>query len=508
MQDPESHPGTPRPGQLGKVAVVGSVMNSGQWVLNKACTAGATLLLAHWLTPEEFGVAGQATALVQLLTLAVPFALGDVVITHASRSAAVIAAATRLSRQLALLNVVVLLAAIPVCAAVFSDMPSASLAALLCIYGVRPLMESLQVPALSRLRLQLRYRAIAWIDGTSQLIGTVCSIVLAAVGFGAASLALPVALAGTSRTWIYRRLSPPDSKVSESDPRVARELMLDFLPVSVAQYLHKVASSLELLVLGLASSAFETGLFAFSVLLAAQANTVIAHQLGVVLQPVFGRMADDSDRQARSLLRTLHVLGLVCVPISLAQAVFAEPAFRLLFADRYQPAVPVFVVLSLVQALLFALGPTMACLRAQRQFKPFLMWQVSELALGTVVCWIAACSWGALGAAAGHGVVWCLWMPVLVWLALRGRTRHAMLQACNVFLIPIAMFVPLFAVAMQGVNWISGWSRHGDAWSLLLLLPASLVVALGLGVLVNHDMRRFARWIAQRLRRTSSEAVP
>ena len=488
--------------------MVGSILNSGQWVLNKACTAGATLLLAHWLAPEEFGIAGQATALVQFMTFAVPFALGDVVITHALRSAAVIAAATRLSRQLALLNVVVLLAAVPVCAAVFSDMPSGWLAALLCIYGVRPLMESLQVPALSRLRLQLRYRAIAWIDGISQFVGTICSIILAAVGFGAASLALPVALAGTSRVLWYRRLSPPDLEVIEHDQRITRGLVLDYLPVSAAQYLHRVASGLELLVLGFVSSAFEIGLFAFSALLAAQANTVIAHQLGVVLQPVFGRMAEDSDRQAQGLLRTLRVLGLVCVPISLAQAVFAEPAFRLLFADRYQPAVPVFGVLSLVQGLLFALGPTMACLRAQRQFKPFLMWQVSELALGSVVCWIAARSWGAVGAAAGHGAVWCLWMPVLVWLALRGRTRHAMLKAWSVFLIPIALFVPFFAVAMRGVSWINGWSRHGDAWSALLLLPASLLVALGMGVLVNGDMRRMAKWIVQQVCRPHSDAIP
>jgi O-antigen/teichoic acid export membrane protein len=508
MSEPAPHPATPRSGQLGKIALVGSILNSGQWVLNKACTAGATLLLAHWLTPEEFGVAGQATALVQFLTLAVPFALGDVIIAHASRSPTAVATATRLSGQLALLNAVVLLAAIPVCVKVFSDMPSGWLVSLLCIYGLRPLTESLQVPALSRLRLELRYRTIAWIDGASQFAGTICSIVMAAVGFGAASLALPIALAGTSRVWIYRRLSPPDSKASEPDPRIARGLMLEFLPVSAAQYLHKVASSVELLVLGFVSSAFETGLFAFSALLAVQANTVIAHQLGTVLQPVFGRMADDADRQARGLVRTLRVLGLVCVPISLAQAVFAEPAFRVLFAARYQPAVPVFEVLSLVQAFLFVLGPTMACLRAQQQFKAFLVWQFVELTLGCTSCWLAANAWGALGAAAGHGVVWCLGMPVLVWLALRGRSRHAMLKACGVLFVPLAIFVPLFAVAMQCVNWISGWSRHGDAWSLLLLLPASLVVALGMGVLVNRDMRRMARWTVQRLRRTRSEAVP
>lgn len=504
MSEAASHPSAEPSGQLGRVAVAGSALYSLQWVLNKACSAGATLLLAHWLVPEDFGVAGQAAALVQFLTIVVPFALSDVLVAHATRSPVPSAAAGRLSRIVALLNGLVLLVAIPICVTVYRDMPSTWLAALMGVFGLRPLMESLQVPALSRLRLQLRYRAIAWIDGISQLAGTICSLVMAAAGLGVASLAAPIALASMTRAWWYRRVAVSQEASHEHDPREMRALATDLVPVSAAQYLHKVTSSLELLVLGIVGGAFETGLLAFSALLAAQANTVIAHQLGVVLQPIFGRMADDADRQAQGLVRTQRALGLVCVPLALAQAAFAEPAFRVLFAERYQPAVPVFQVLSLVQAFLFALGPTMACLRAQRQFKAFLVWQAIELALGGLTCWVAARSWGAVGAAAGHGVVWCLGMPVLVWLALRGRSRHAMLEACGVFLRPLAIFVPLFAVVALVVRWMVDWSTHGDAWSLLLL-PVTLAIAWSVGVLLNADLRTMAAWIVQRIRRRASE---
>ena len=506
MTEPAPHPITARSGQFGKVALVGSALNSAQWVLNKACTAGATLLLAHWLTPTEFGIAGQANALVQFLTLAVPFALGDVLVAYAARSPTPPVMADSLTRTIAVLNGFVLLVSIPICVTVYHDMPSGWLAALMGVYGLRPLMESLQVPALSRLRLQLRYRAIAGIDGTSQFAGTGCSLVMAAAGLGAASLAVPMVLVGMTRAWWYQRIAPSQNAARTHDPSETRALTKDMVPVSTAQYLHKLASSVELLVLGIVGGAFQTGLMAFSTLLAVQANTVIAHQLGVVLQPIFGRMKDDADRQAQSLVRTQRALGLVCVPIALAQAAFAEPAFRVLFAERYQPAVPVFQVLSLVQAFLFAIGPTMACLRAQRRFMAFLVWQVIELALGGTACWVAAESWGAVGAAAGHGVVWCLSMPVLVWLAIRGRSRHAWITACGVFLMPLLMFVPLFVVAMQGSRWMGSHLSHGDAWSVGLLLPATLVLSLLIAAVVNADLKAMFKSILQRIRTNVSRS--
>ena len=128
---------------------------------------------------------------------------------------------------------------------------------------------------------------------------------------------------------------------------------------------------LEIIVLGFVSGKYETGLFGLAYSIAAQANTVIAYQLGVVLQPIFGRLQDDPERQVAGFLKAQRVLSAVCVPICFTQAVLAEPLFRLVLDAKWQPAIPIFQVVSLMQAFYFATGPSMSCLRAQRRFGTF-----------------------------------------------------------------------------------------------------------------------------------------
>jgi O-antigen/teichoic acid export membrane protein len=484
---------------LGMVAAVGSVVNSLQWMANKAGTALATLLLAHWLAPDDFGVAGQASALVQFIACAVPLTLGDVLVSHADQVNALGPAASRLSLRLGILNFILVALAVPACIQLYREFPAGWLAGLLLVLGMRPFFESLQTVPLSRLRIGLRYRRIALIDGVSQLAGTIFSIALAALGAGAAALAAPMVLAGALRAWWYRgSVSEPQSE--QPVPGASRLLLHDYLPAAGAQYLHKVASTLELLVLGLVAGPAETGMLAFGALLASQANTVIAYQLGVALQPIFGRLATDQGRQADGLVRTQRALGMVCVPIALAQATFAEPAFRSLFAARYQPAIPAFQALSLVQAVVFSLGPSIACLYSQRRFRTFLVWQSVELVVGTGTCWLGAGYWGAVGAAVGHGVVWAVSVPVLLALALGSSSRVALRAIASVFIAPLLICAPIFALgAWASKTWLAPLS-HGDLLSILLVLPACLGSAWLIAFAINHDLQAAARWFVRQIR--------
>ena len=48
---------------LGSAAMRGSILNSAQWLINKAFTAGAMFVIAYCLTPAEYGVGVQALAI-------------------------------------------------------------------------------------------------------------------------------------------------------------------------------------------------------------------------------------------------------------------------------------------------------------------------------------------------------------------------------------------------------------------------------------------------------------
>lgn len=473
---------------LGSIAVRGSVLNSAQWLTNKVLTAGSMLLLAHWLSPVDFGVASQASAIVQFMAICLPLTLGDVVLSRARRTEELIAVARSMALKGSVLNGLVIVICIPVFLAVYRDFPSSTLGLLIALLASRPLLEALQMEPLTRLRARLAYGPIAVVEGVSQAISTALSLVMALLGGRSVSLIIPNLLGGAIRVWWYRAVARPQESRS-TKRELAADIFRDYVPAASAQYLHKIASTLEVLVLGIVCGELETGLFAFSALIATQANTVIAHQLGVVLQPIFGLLGGDVRRQTEGLLRAQRVLGLVCVPIALAQVVMADSLFRLLFAARYQVAVPIFQAISLAQLVLFALGPQMAFLRAQRRFDTVLKWQIAQLVVGVLACWAGARVAGATGVAVGYGLVWGMFVPALGWICVRGVTPRAGWVVVRLFAKPLLTSLPAFAAAVLLLQALGPPSIWKDMLAVGLIGPVAMIVSLWFGSRLDIDLQ-------------------
>jgi PST family polysaccharide transporter len=476
------------------VAAMGSAANSLQWLLNKVVTAVAMLAIARFLVPDDYGVANQALAIAQFVTILFPLTMGDVLLSHPKRIREYLPTARRLALGAALFTGLVILAGIPIFTSVYSDYDKAWLGGLLALVAFRPLLDALVMEPLVLMRMDLRFRSIAAIDGAVQLGATAFALGCAAFGGRGTALVLPQVVATWVRGRIYRRrVSTPPHGPFDRD--IARTLLRQYVPGAGAQYLHNVLVLLEILVLGLACGDFQTGIYAFAFQVAAQANTVIAYQLGVVLQPIFGHLQDDPTRQVAGFLKAQRVLGLVCVPLSLAQAAIAEPLFRVAFPERYAPAVAVFQVISLAQGFYFATGPSMACLRSQRRFGTFFMWQAVQMAISVPAYWLAA-RWdsehGALGVAITSAVIWTISSPIVVLLTARNAPgRHA--GAClGAFVKPWALSLPVFVALWLLTRYLESWSPLGDWISLLVLAPAAILMSLLVAAWLDRDLGAMA----------------
>lgn len=475
-------------GSFGAVAAKGSFINTGQWLVNKVATAVAMLAIAHFLVPEDYGVANQALAIAQFMVVFFPLTMGDVLIAHPRELESLVPTARRLALAIGSATGLLMLASIPVFLRIYDTYPAAWLGGLLAIAAIRPLLDATLMVPLARMRVGLQYRRIALIDGIVQLGATAASLVMAMVGLRGASLVAPQ-VAGTGvRAALYGRATPSPT-ASRFDRAAARMLMRAYLPAASAQYLHNVIVMLEVLVLGFVSGDYQTGLFAFAFQVAAQANTVVAYQLGVVLQPIFGHLRDDPQRQVSGFLRVQRVLGLVCVPISIAQAVLAEPLFRVAFPEKYAPAVQVFQVISLAQAFYFATGPSMSCLRSQRRFTTFLVWQGVQFVVALPLYGFGARWDGALGVALASAAGWAASAPVVVWLCTRMTPGRHLAAVVAIFLKPWIVAGPVFAVAWFVMRWLAAFGRIGDFASLLVVGPAATVLAILASRWFDAEMR-------------------
>jgi PST family polysaccharide transporter len=475
-------------GGLGSVAIRGSVLNSAQWLLNKLLTAAAMLLIAWFLTPAEYGTGTQALAISAFVFVLPVMTVGDVLIAHPRQQRALAGSAQALAWRLGVITSVLTLAAIPLALWLYPAYPAVWLGGLLAALAIRPLLDARLMLPMTSLRLKMAYPRIAMVEGVVQAGATLAAIAVAAVGGRAAALVAPQ-IAGTMvRCEWYRRLSPAGHVAPAQRSRIGL-LLHHYWRGASAQYLHNILVGLEVLVLGMVCGEIETGLFGLAFTMAIQANGVIAYQLGQILQPIFGHLQDDPVRQVAGFFKAQRVLSAVCIPICCAQAILAEPLFRLAFSEKWQPAIPVFQVVSLMQAFYFATGPSMACLRAQRRFGTFLVWQAVQCVVSVPLYWIGARQGGAVGVAMAAGVVWALSAPVVVWLCTLPAEGGRLGESAAIFARPWVVAVPVFGLAWLGMHTVSAQGWIADLAALVVLGPMTTIAAIWLMRYLHPDIR-------------------
>ncbi len=489
MHDPPQTPPRNRESEGGgyaRAASSGTRWTTAQGILNKLATAVAMYMVALSLSAEEFALASLVIVASGFIMVIPTFVMGDVVIAHQHHLMAISQVARRIVLHTAIVMTVVMLAAAPVVSLWYPQYPYIEMAVLLAITGARPIAEGLGVFPLSALRTDLRYREIALINGTVQLAASALTVVWAVLHPGAAAIVVPQVLSAVAKSaWCahaarsspsaarWRRRQGPPRRAAE----VHRLLLREFSIASLAQYVHTVVCGLPLMVTAWFSSEAETGYFGFAFALANQASTIISYQLATVLQPIFGRLRTNPERQIAGFMRVIALMGAVAVPLSLLQAAFAEPLFALVFKEKWLPSVPFFVALCMGQTALFMVAPAMALLKAQGRFATYFVWQLAQALLCLVMFPIAVQSWGAIGVAWTDSALWIVSVPLAVWLGARvvGVTLGAVLRC---FLLPWITAGPLALAGWLAWQYLPGSQPFVSAIALALIAPLCLFLSI------------------------------
>ena len=491
------------PGSDGKaltdVALRGSFWFFVQSLLNKICTAGATLVIAYFLSPEEYGLAGSAVAVAAFLRIMPPELMGDVLVARARRLEWLGGTARALSGIIGGAGCAVMLAAIPVVLRIYDSYPAGWLAGLLAVLAVSSLFSAALVVPIASLRLRFQFRRMAGVEGVLQLAATVLSVGFAAGGTGATALVAPQVIKEAGRALWYTRIDAPARYVRRFHRGAARALMRSYATAAGSQYLHGALMGLEMAVLGYVAGGYEAGIFGFAFTVAVQANRVLTSRLQLILQPTLGVLQRQSQRQVDGLLRAQRLLGAVCVPVALLQVVMAEPLFHLLLLEKWWPSTPVFQILSLMQAFYFASGPTMACLKAQRRFPMLLLWPSVQLLLSFPVYWFGARHGGAIGAAAASALMWSISIPIGTWLCTRFRGPGRLRATIGAFTRPWLVALPVFGPGYFVVGWLGDWGKVGYILAIFLVGPVLLALVMAINWRFDSEFRstfrRVWNWI-------------
>jgi PST family polysaccharide transporter len=494
--DPDSaKEGGERPRGYASAAAHGSAWMTAQTVLNKLATVLAGLLLARMLSPDDYGIAFFVVNVVVFVFIVPTPVMGDVLLAEQRRFDRVAGAANLVMWIAAIILFAVLAGlAIP-----FEQIDGrAGLALLIVVAATRPLADAVLAVANARIRMDLEYRRIAIIDGSVMLAATIGSLVMAYLGAGPLSLTVPPIAALAFRGFFYWRRVRARVDLTVHREEV-RPITRRFMVAGLGQYVNNILLALEIVVLGFATNETEVGLFVLAATYAIQANTVIAGQIGSVLQPIFAHVREDAGRQIGGFLRATRLLSAIAVPLSLVQAAIAVPVFHLLFPPKWTGSIAIFAVLSVAQAFVFVSAPAIALLKAQGRFRAYLACQLAQLVTAVVAFTLAvqfggptalalASSIGiptdenagkALALGVASAVVWAAFCPIAVYVG--GRPAKLGFGEClRIFLEPWLVTLPVIAALVATWIGLRGLMPEtvADALTICVIAPIAALVAI------------------------------
>lgn len=502
-------------GGLAAKAAHGSAWTTAQTVINKLVTTVAGVALARLLTPADYGLASFAANISVFFFVLPTYVMGDVMLANTRRFDAISGAVNRVSWIAgAVMFAVLVAAAVPI----QGLNEHGGVAILVVIAATRALADAVLAVPFARMRVDLEYRRIAIVDGSVILGATVLGLAMAYLGAGPIALTLPPIATLAVRGMIYRRMKAKELRLSV-DPAEVRPVLRQYGVAGLGQYLSNIILGLEIIVLGFMIEKTELGLFVLASTYAVQANSVIATQLGAVLQPIFGHIQDDPKRQVAAFVRATRLLSAVAVPLSLVQAAVSVPAFALLFEAKWTGSIAIFAVLSVAQAFMFVTAPSVALLKAQGRFRAYLVLQLAQLVVAAIVFVLAVRGGGdaalslarwvglpidpdagrALALAIASAVVWSFFCPITVWMA--GRPARLGLGATlstfyEPWLVAVPVSVGLVAcwLALRGAM-----SAHAaDITTLVVAAPVAAAIGIVGCVLLRSDTRADAANVMRR----------
>ncbi|MGI9501143.1 MAG: oligosaccharide flippase family protein [Geminicoccaceae bacterium] len=301
------------------------------------------LLLTRLLAPEHFGVVALATILILVAQLILFQGVGEALVQIEDIEASWFSSALWMNVGLASLAALLLSAAAPLIADVFSEPRFApvlrAVAPLLMIYSVSGILQA-------KLRRDLKLKSFAFASIFATILGAIVAAVMAISGFEVWSL--------VGQQWTYALISTcmflfhagwlPRPSIEKA--HIERLAGFSFNTIGAA-LLRFAIRQLDLLFLGFHLPSKQVGLYFLATRILGTVGQLTYYSIQRIGLPVLSRLQNDPVRQQAAIASTLRLTCLVCLPIYFGMAVTADLAIPIAFGTEWNGSVQPFRILSL-----------------------------------------------------------------------------------------------------------------------------------------------------------------
>ena len=314
-----------------------------QAIVGRGIMLISQLVLAKLLMPEDFGILGLATTVFTLFNLFITFGTDQVLQQRANHMRFWVTQVFWLSLSLSILAGLIMAGCAPFAARLYHNDKIIPLIWVLALSF--PFQALVTVPQV-HIQAQLRFKFLATYNTAESIALQLLTIALAWQGWEAMSFVIPTLALTVVRAGVFWWLAP-QSLLPFHKAKGWLKICLKSASVFVGRASVNLISQGDYITLGLLAPAEVVGAYFFAFKLAVQPMTLLASNFTNVLMPTLVAMGKDTKKQRDATFKTAFFLGLLTTPLCLGLAVIAKPFLTVLFAERWNAAVPYIQILSL-----------------------------------------------------------------------------------------------------------------------------------------------------------------
>lgn len=489
------------PGPLTRQVTGGMLWVAASAVVGRVASLGSQLVLGWLLLPEDFAVYAIAISATSLLWCIKNGGLREVLTQRGQDFAALAPGAFRIALCCNLALAVFLVALSPLLATLFK---APTLPPLIWIIALYLVLHTPGIILSAKLYADMRFATLGKINSLTLVLRHLSAVVFAWLGFGAASLVLPlfvVALVDSAGNFLALRSWPrgglPMREVLRKTFPATRWIMFGTIAIALLE-------NGDFLTLGLLQNKHLVGLYFFGFQLSVALESLFVSGLQAVMLPAFTRLTEHPKNQGAAFLRACGMLCFLSAPVCLGMALAAEPLIHFLWQGKWDGATPVFqlMLVSLFARLLSPLSLALAESRGDWRLRSLLMAAdgvglVASAAMGALTGGIVAVAVWVSCYRVASGLGQCLLISQRAGVSLR--------QALMAALPPAVLALACAFVGMAAARLLPAAAGPLPQTALALALFASLYV-LGSLTLLRERLREVLE-LARSMRRTAAPAA-
>jgi O-antigen/teichoic acid export membrane protein len=436
-----------------------------------------TMVLARLLTPADVGVYSVGAVLVGLAQVLRDFGVGTYVTKERTLNAEKLRAAFSASIVVAWLLAALVLAASGPAARFYHD---PRLRTVLQLLSINFLLVPFSAVVLPYLRRQLRYKAIFAINASQCAAQVLCSIVMAALGFGYLSLTWG-AVAGAAATLLASICCRAHGLPWLPGLRGMRKI-LRFGAISTAgSVVEETGVAAPDLIIGRMIGLAEVAIFSKAMGVLNVFGQLVTAAISPVIFPLFSAQAHAGSDLRRAYLQTASYMTALAWPFFGFVALAAPALVRLLYGDQWDAAVPLIRIICIGLALYSMFSMARYLLVAMGEVGAQARLDVLAVPVRIV----------ALMLAAPLGLQWVAWAVVLGMLFRSGLTYFYLAQFTGLTLADLLGAVRrsalVTAACLAGPVALLAWQPQGAA-QLAAASVAGLALWLAAILLFRHEL--------------------